>query len=86
MGAQSSPPVICNFWYWRCSPKPRHGYEIIKALGERSRATTQPGWFYPALTYLEEIGYATVEADGARKLYHITETGTALLGQNRACR
>ncbi len=30
---------------------------------------------YPALTYLEEIGHATVEAEGARKLYHITEAG-----------
>ena len=66
--------------------KPRHGYEIIKALEERSRGfyTPSPGMVYPALTYLEEIGYATVEADGARKLYHITETGTALLEQNRA--
>jgi DNA-binding PadR family transcriptional regulator len=66
--------------------KPRHGYEIIKALEERSRGfyTPSPGMVYPALTYLEEIGYATVEVDGARKLYHITETGTALLEQNRA--
>jgi DNA-binding PadR family transcriptional regulator len=39
---------------------------------------------YPALTHLEEISYATVEADGARKLYQITESGIALLEQNRA--
>jgi DNA-binding PadR family transcriptional regulator len=66
--------------------KPRHGYEIIKALEERSKGfyTPSPGMVYPALTYLEEIGYATVEADGARKLYHITESGTARLEQNRA--
>lgn len=65
--------------------KPRHGYEIIKALEERSKGfyTPSPGMVYPALTYLEEIGYATVEADGARKLYHITADGQARLAENR---
>ena len=48
--------------------KPRHGYELIKALEERSGGfyTPSPGMIYPALTYLEEIGHATVEADGAK--------------------
>ncbi len=66
--------------------KPRHGYEIIKALEERSKGfyTPSPGMVYPALTYLEEIGYATVEADGSRKLYHITPTGQAQLDDNRS--
>jgi len=66
--------------------KPRHGYEIIKALEERSKGfyTPSPGMVYPALTYLEEIGYATVEADGARKLYHITPSGQAQLDENRS--
>jgi DNA-binding PadR family transcriptional regulator len=65
--------------------KPRHGYEIIKALDERSKGfyIPSPGMVYPALTYLEEIGHATVEADGARKLYHITETGKQRLESNR---
>jgi DNA-binding PadR family transcriptional regulator len=66
--------------------KPRHGYEIIKALEEKSKGfyTPSPGMVYPALTYLEEIGYATVAADGARKLYSITESGSAQLEQNRS--
>ena len=66
--------------------KPRHGYEIIKALEERSKGfyTPSPGMVYPALTYLEEIGYATVEADGSRKLYHITPSGQAQLDENRS--
>src|ERR1700676_371204 len=65
--------------------KPRHGYEIIKALDERSKGfyVPSPGMVYPALTYLEEIGHATVVVDGARKLYHITETGTEHLESNR---
>jgi DNA-binding PadR family transcriptional regulator len=66
--------------------KPRHGYEIIKALDERSKGfyVPSPGMVYPALTYLEEIGHATVEADGARKLYHITDAGKEHLDSNRS--
>jgi len=65
--------------------KPRHGYEIIKALDERSKGfyVPSPGMVYPALTYLEEIGHATVEADGARKLYQITAAGKEHLESNR---
>jgi DNA-binding PadR family transcriptional regulator len=65
--------------------KPRHGYEIIKALDERSKGfyIPSPGMVYPALTYLEEIGHATVEADGARKLYHITDAGKEHLQSNQ---
>ncbi len=66
--------------------KPRYGYEIIKELEERSKGfyVPSPGMVYPALTYLEEIGHATVQADGARKLYSITEPGQQHLTQNLA--
>src|SRR6266852_5443900 len=66
--------------------KPSHGYEIIKALDERSKGfyIPSPGMVYPALTYLEEIGYATIEPDGTRKLYHITDAGREHLQGNRA--
>jgi len=66
--------------------RPRHGYEIIKALEETSRGfyAPSPGMVYPALTYLDEVGYATVEADGSKKLYRITETGSQKLAENRA--
>jgi DNA-binding PadR family transcriptional regulator len=65
---------------------PSHGYELIKALEDRSSGfyAPSPGMVYPALTYLEELGYATVEADGAKKLYRITDAGRAHLEQNRA--
>ena len=65
--------------------KPCYGYEIIKALEERSKGfyIPSPGMVYPALTYLEEIGHATVEADGARKLYRITTSGQEHLEANR---
>jgi len=66
--------------------KPAHGYEIIKALSERSGGYyhPSPGMVYPALTYLEEIGYASVEAEGTRKLYDITDAGRAHLDENRS--
>ena len=66
--------------------KPRHGYEIIRALDERSNGyySPSPGMVYPALTYLEEIGRATVEAEGTKKLYRITVDGRSYLEANRA--
>ncbi len=66
--------------------KPSHGYELIKALEERSSGyyTPSPGMVYPALTYLEEIGHASVEPEGTRKLYRATETGLKHLADNRA--
>jgi DNA-binding PadR family transcriptional regulator len=66
--------------------KPSHGYEIIKALDERSNGyySPSPGMVYPALTYLEEIGHATVEVEGTKKQYSITPEGIAHLEANRA--
>src|SRR6266567_9519319 len=66
--------------------RPRHGYEIIKALEERSGGfySPSPGMVYPALTYLEEVGFATVETEGSKKLYQITDLGRAKLDENRA--
>ncbi len=67
------------------SEKPRHGYEIIKQIEEHSSGTytPSPGMVYPALTYLEEMGYAASESEGNKKLYSITEAGTAYLNKNR---
>jgi len=65
--------------------QPSHGYELIKALEQRSEGfyAPSPGMVYPALTWLEEMGYATVEADGAKKLYRISDAGREYLAQNR---
>ena len=65
--------------------KSRHGYEVIKALDERSNGyySPSPGMVYPALTYLAEIAHATVEVDGAKKRYSITPEGIAHLEAHR---
>jgi DNA-binding PadR family transcriptional regulator len=66
------------------SEKPRHGYEIIKAVEEHSSGvyTPSPGMVYPALTYLEEMGYAAAAAEGTKKLYSITADGTEHLSKH----
>ena len=65
--------------------QPRHGYDLIKAIEEKSAGfyTPSPGMVYPALTFLEEAGYVTSEADGNKKLYTITDEGRAHLADNR---
>lgn len=65
--------------------KPSHGYDLIKVLEERSGGyyVPSPGMVYPALTYLEEAGHATVEAAGTKKLYQASAEGKAFLEQNR---
>jgi DNA-binding PadR family transcriptional regulator len=66
--------------------QPRQGYEIIKVLEEKTNGwyAPSPGIVYPTLTYLEEVGYLTAQADGAKKLYSITDEGRTYLESNRA--
>ncbi len=65
--------------------RPRHGYEIIKAIEERLAGSysPSPGVIYPNLTMLEELGHATVEESGGKKLYAITAEGSAYLAANK---
>jgi DNA-binding PadR family transcriptional regulator len=65
--------------------QPRHGYDLIKAVEEKSNGvySPSPGIVYPALTYLEEAGYVTSAADGNKKLYTITDEGRTHLNENR---
>jgi DNA-binding PadR family transcriptional regulator len=65
--------------------QPRHGYEIIKVLEDKTAGwySPSPGIVYPTLTYLEEAGHVTAQAEGAKKLYSITPEGRAHLEENR---
>ena len=65
--------------------EPRHGYELIKALQTHSNGfySPSPGMVYPALTYLEEIGYVTAEQEGNRKRYAVAKAGQVHLAENR---
>jgi DNA-binding PadR family transcriptional regulator len=66
--------------------KPRHGYEIIKALEERFGGSyaPSPGVVYPTLQLLEDLGYArVVPGVEGKKTYEITDEGRAYLAENR---
>ncbi len=66
--------------------KPRHGYEIIKALEERfgGAYSPSPGVVYPTLQLLEDLGYARVmPGPEGKKTYEITDAGRAHLAENR---
>src|SRR5262249_4639395 len=65
--------------------QPRHGYEIIKLLEEKTAGwySPSPGIVYPTLTYLEDAGYVTAHAERAQKLFSITDEGRAYLEENR---
>lgn len=65
--------------------KPSHGYELIKALETRTGGfyKPSPGVVYPALTFLEELGYATVDTEGNKKRYHLSDAGRGYLDANR---
>lgn len=58
-------------------PAPRHGYELIHALNERSNGfyKPSPGTVYPALAALHAEGFATMQAAGSRKHYCLSDAG-----------
>jgi DNA-binding PadR family transcriptional regulator len=67
--------------------RPRHGYELIKAIEERfgGSYTPSPGVIYPTLSWLDDMGYAAIQVEEAgRKRYSITAEGEAFLVANRA--
>lgn len=66
--------------------KPRHGYEIIKALEEKfgGAYAPSPGTVYPTLQLLEDLGYARIiPGSEGKKVYEITDAGRAHLTENR---
>lgn len=65
--------------------KPRHGYEIMKALEDRFHGfyKPSPGAIYPALQSLHRRGLVTVVGGERRKVYRITPEGMAYLRETR---
>jgi DNA-binding PadR family transcriptional regulator len=64
--------------------QPRHGYEIIQTIEERSRGQYRPspGVVYPTLQMLEELGHVRVIESEGRKSYAINEAGRRDLEAN----
>jgi DNA-binding PadR family transcriptional regulator len=59
--------------------QPRHGYELIREISERTDGAWQPspGAIYPALSLLEDEGLVTIAAEGGRRLASLSEAGRA---------
>lgn len=60
---------------------PKHGYEIIKALEERSagRYAPSPGTVYPTMQFLEDQGLVRADQESERRVYALSEAGRAAL-------
>lgn len=65
--------------------QPRHGYEIIQEIGERTSGvwSPSPGSVYPTLSQLEDEGLVRVEQSEGRRVVHLTEEGTRYVEEHR---
>lgn len=63
---------------------PKHGYEIIKSLEERSggQYAPSPGVVYPTLQFLAEAGLVQAEQDGDRRVFRLTDDGVQELASH----
>ncbi|HEY0331170.1 MAG TPA: PadR family transcriptional regulator [Rhodopseudomonas sp.] len=67
--------------------KPRHGYDLIRAVEELTGGAyaPSPGIVYPTLTLLSDMGLiAEQSAEGARKQFAVTPEGTTHLAEQAA--
>ena len=66
--------------------QPRHGYEIIQEIAERTDGAWRPspGSVYPTLSQLEDEGLVRVEKAEGRRVVRLTEEGTRYVEEHRA--
>lgn len=65
--------------------KPRHGYEIIREMEERSGGlySPSPGAVYPTLQALEDQDLVSSNTDGGKRVYAVTEAGLEYLDTHK---
>lgn len=65
--------------------KPRHGYDIIRAMEEASGGlySPSPGAIYPRLQSLEDEDLVSSTQEEGKRVYAITEAGTEYLQENK---
>lgn len=63
--------------------RPRHGYDVIRALEDRFHGfySPSPGSVYPTLQLLEDQGYVTSSEQDGKRVYAITDAGRRLLSE-----
>lgn len=66
------------------SEKPRHGYDIIRAIEEQfgGHYSPSPGSVYPTLQMLEDLGHVRATEEDGKKVYELTDEGTAFLEEH----
>ncbi len=66
--------------------KPMHGYEVMKALENKTRGcyTPSPGTVYPTLQWLEDEGLVQSEDRDGKRVYSITDAGREFLEENKS--
>ena len=64
--------------------QPKHGYEMIKELEERSGGfyTPSAGAIYPTLQMMEDIGWVTSQVIEGKKIYTVTDLGRQALHEH----
>jgi DNA-binding PadR family transcriptional regulator len=64
--------------------EPRHGYEILRVITEKSGGVYRPspGVIYPTLQMLEELGHIQLTQREERKVYAITAEGRTELASH----
>ena len=65
--------------------KPRHGYDLMKALETRSGGSykVSAGTMYPALQQLEDEGMIVSETKDGKRVYQLTELGRQEMDRER---
>ena len=65
--------------------RPMHGYEMMKALEEKSGGfyTPSAGTIYPTLQMLEDRNLVTAQEADGKKVYSITDAGRAFLEEQQ---
>lgn len=63
---------------------PRHGYDLISEIETRSGGAYKPspGVIYPALSVIQDLGFAKVKKTDGKRVFYITEAGEAELAEN----
>jgi DNA-binding PadR family transcriptional regulator len=65
--------------------KPRHGYDIIRAMEEHSKGMYSPsaGAIYPILQALEDRDLLASTTEGGKRVYSVTPAGVTFLEEHR---
>lgn len=66
--------------------QPRHGYDLIQEITDRSAGawTPSPGSIYPTLQILEDEGLVTIAQIEGRRTASLTDAGAEYVADNRA--